>query len=616
MDELKVGRRHSQKDQALLKQVRDNAAGIVEAAIELGADADDVQEAVDEAQEEAAGKTLDTLTAFGSAVKALGDGKVGGYLVRFSDPTDPADRDLTGEYFTKSTYFGARAGDGADTLFHHGLPVAEGLEALGDRLLPPLKTTVDTVGVWAEVVLNMADEYERMIYEMAQAGKLGWSSGAPSHMVRRVGPQITRWPIAEGSLTPTPAEPRNKVMSLKTLSPALGVKDDRSGAVSASSQHTTQETPMSENVTQPVAAIADAGPVGISPDAVKTMIEQALADFQTKLEEEPAVKSAGYAVPAVHIKKNGEKMGADVAFKAYLHRRELADYAVKATLNETTDGQGGYAVPTQFSNEVILPLADASFLRAAGARVIRVSGTDSFKLPSLTFSAAAALKAESASYAQTEPTLGEVEFNPYKYTKLSKVTEELVADSRFDIWGQILQPDWTQAFAAAENTAFTTGTGSAQPQGIVTGSALGVTAASATAITADEIIDLIHSVSYLYRQRGKFMMHDTTLRELRQLKDGAGRYLWSIEGGLNGSPTGSLLGYPVITNNAMAEIATTNKTVLFGDFAYYYIADWDGIGVQRLDELYAATGEIGFRGYRRFDANVMLSAAIKHLVQA
>jgi HK97 family phage major capsid protein len=377
---------------------------------------------------------------------------------------------------------------------------------------------------------------------------------------------------------------------------------------------------MSEQTTQPAANAQTTSPVGLDPDAVKTMIEsavsQALTDFQAKLEAEPALKTAGYAAPAVHIRKNGEKVGAEVAFKAYLHRQENVDPAIKATLNETTDAQGGYGVPTQFSNEVIVPLADASFLRAAGARVLNLRGTDSFKLPSLTFSAAATLKAESAAYAQSEPTMGEIEFNPYKYTKLSKVTEELVADSRFDIWGQILQPDWTQAFAAAENTAFTTGSGSGQPQGVVTGSALGVTAASATAITADEIINLVHSVGYLYRQRGRFMMHDTTLRELRKLKDGEGRYLWSIDGGLNGSPTGSLLGYPVITNNSMAEIATGAKTVLFGDFGYYYIADWQGVGMQRLDELYAGTGEIGFRGYRRFDGNVMHSAAIKHLIQA
>ena len=692
----KAGRRHNAKDQRLVNGVRDNAKAIVEAAIELGADPEDVQEAVEEAtagkavtrteggvsyppsaylvvedeespstwhlrvrdengkpdhtlmgaawaalhdgyrgnkyegpgkQEALAklkklyesekmptpgGKALDmnadTMVAWGEAVKALGDGRVGGYLVRFSSEADP---DLTGEWFTAKTYYGPRDGDGADTLVHHGFPLKAGLEELADRLLSPLKTTKDEIGIFAETVLNLADEYEKAIYELVEQGKLGWSSGAPGHMVRRKDSgEITRWPIAEGSLTPTPAEPRNRVITLKALAATPKSVVPMDSAAAAHMRGNQEEREMGDEV--------KVGTGGVDVAAlVEGAVTKALADFQAKLEAEPALKTPGYAVPSVQVgRRGGEEMTAEKAFKAFLHRGEQSDAAVKATLNETTDAQGGYAVPTQYANEIVLPLADASFLRAAGARVIALSGTDSFKLPSLTFSAAAVLKAESAAYAQSEPTMGEVEFNPYKYTKLSKVTEELVADSRFDVWTQILQPDWTQAFAAAENAAFTTGTGSSEPQGVVTGSALGVTAASATAITADEVIDLVHSVSYLYRQRAKFMMHDTTLRELRQLKDGEGRYLWSIDGGLNGSPTGSLLGYPVITNNSMAEIATGNKTILFGDFSYYVIGDWAGVGMQRLDELYAGTGEVGFRGYRRFDGNVILSAAIKHLIQA
>lgn len=699
----KKGRRHSARDAQLIQQVKASASDIVEAAVALGADEEEVREAVADGAEgkalslediaekvrrafyrqfasedddwagpylmevyEAYGiasldgekyrvayemtadgitftpreawelvekdwvpasvgaaaplKDASTVVAWGEAVKALGDGRVGGYLVRFSTEADP---DLTGEWFTAKTYYGPRDGDGADTLVHHGFPLKAGLEELADRLLSPLKTTKDEIGIFAEVVLDMADEYEKMLYELVEAGKLGWSSGAPGHMVRcKDSGEITRWPIAEGSLTPTPAEPRNRVVSLKmSVTPLLSVAEDANEATKAEARATGPQVEVVDN--QEGEKMGDEVKVetvespGVDVAAlVESAVTKALAQFQAGLEAEPALKTPGYAAPGLVLRRSDEKLTAEKAFKAYLHRGEQSDAAIKATLNETTDGQGGYAVPTQFANEIVLPLADASILRAAGARVIALTGTDSFRLPSLTFSAAAVLKAESAGYSQSEPTMGEVEFNPYKYTKLSKVTEELVADSRFDVWGQILQPDWTQAFAAAENGAFTTGTGTGQPQGVVVGSALGVTAASATAITADEVIDLVHSVGYLYRSRAKFMMHDTTLRELRQLKDGEGRYLWSIDGGLNGSPTGSLLGYPVITNNSMAEIATGNKTVLFGDFSYYVVADWAGVGMQRLDELYAGTGEVGFRGYRRLDGNVILSAAIKHLIQA
>jgi hypothetical protein len=61
-----------------------------------------------------------------------------------------------------------------------------------------------------------------MIQELAKSGKLGYSSGATGHMVERKKMsdgryEITRWPIGEASLTPTPAEPMNMVKSLKDM---------------------------------------------------------------------------------------------------------------------------------------------------------------------------------------------------------------------------------------------------------------------------------------------------------------------------------------------------------------------------------------------------------------
>ena len=632
MDETKTGRRHSAKDQRLLNEVKAGATRIVEAALELGAEADEVQEAVEEAAEAAmpAGKALapETVVAFGDAVKALGEGKIGGYLVRFSDAANPADRDLEGEYFTKATYFGPRHGDGADTLFHHGMPVAEGLEALADRLLPPIKTTVDEIGIWAETVLNMADEYEKLIYELAAQGKLGWSSGAPGHMVRRVGPQITRWPIAEGSLTPTPAEPRNRVVSLKTLERAalpFGAAADKH----------TGETQMDEQTQAAPTVTPQAAAPAVDIDSlVSQAVTKALDAFQAKLEAEPATKTAGYAVPAVVTGKAASDLTDEAAFKAWLkygqeaHPQVLAkmrgrrgpvfgfepDGTTKATLAEGTDAQGGYYVPTLYANQIVEPLVNLSYIRQAGARVMQMSGTDSFRVPGITYTSAATIGGEGSAYTQAEPTAGEVEFNPWKLKRLAKATEEMVSDSRYDVWSMILAPDFTQSFAEGENSYFTNGTGTSQPQGVVAGATVGVTAASATAITADEVIDLFHSLDYKYRGNAKFMMADSTAKYLRKLKDGDGMYL--IGPGLNGEPSATLLGKPVIINNSMDAIATGKRTILFGDFSYYWIAEWDGLQMQRLNELYAETGHVGFRAFRRVDGNIMLANAFRALIQA
>ena len=159
--------------------------------------------------------TDDMLIAWGGAVKALGEGRVGGIGVRF---TNADDRDLEGEYFTEKTYYGARNGDGADCWIDHGFQIIEGEQGKqwADHLLSPVKATKEESGLWVETLCDMADEYEAMVYEMVEAGKLGWSSATAGHM-RRVTDdgEITRWPIVEFSLTPTPAEPRNRVMTLK-----------------------------------------------------------------------------------------------------------------------------------------------------------------------------------------------------------------------------------------------------------------------------------------------------------------------------------------------------------------------------------------------------------------
>lgn len=164
----------------------------------------------------------DTLVAFGGAIKVVGDdGVIGGYLVTFGNADQP-DLSSQHDFFSKSTDFDFDDGDKRSIYFGHGLDAK-----MGKRKIGKVAMKVDDVGVWVDGQLNLRDEYERAIYGMVKQGKLGWSSGAPSHLVERksVGEahEILHWPIAEGSLTPTPAEPRCDALSLKSLSPLIGM---------------------------------------------------------------------------------------------------------------------------------------------------------------------------------------------------------------------------------------------------------------------------------------------------------------------------------------------------------------------------------------------------------
>lgn len=149
------------------------------------------------------------------AVKSDQLGYVKGYLVRFGDAQNT---DLENEFFTRQTDFGfpLDAVIPLNVYYHHGQDERIGRKSIGTGVIK-----ADNVGLWYEAQLDMADEYAAMVAKLCREGKMGYSSGAASHLVERKsidgGYEITRWPIAEASITPTPAEWRNTVKSIETL---------------------------------------------------------------------------------------------------------------------------------------------------------------------------------------------------------------------------------------------------------------------------------------------------------------------------------------------------------------------------------------------------------------
>jgi phage head maturation protease len=159
--------------------------------------------------------TMDVLTSTVDGIKSDRLGYVKGYLVRFGD-TKTAD--LEGDYFTQSTDYGFPMESGKrvplNVYYHHGMDAQVGKKSIGTGYIK-----MDDTGLWYEAQLDLADEYGSMIAKLCKQGKMGFSSGAAAHLVERKSmggaAEITRWPIAEASITPTPAEYRNSVKSLE-----------------------------------------------------------------------------------------------------------------------------------------------------------------------------------------------------------------------------------------------------------------------------------------------------------------------------------------------------------------------------------------------------------------
>jgi HK97 family phage major capsid protein len=156
-------------------------------------------------------------------VKALGDeGRVGGYLVVWGDASQP---DLQGEYFTPDTDLGLDWYPRRPVLYHHGLDGDLGPVMIGQiEVMQP-----DNTGVWVEAQLDMRSRWARAVLDLVQRDALGWSSGSLPHLVD-VAPDgyIRRWPVVEGSLTPSPAEPRyTDAVAVKAAFQALGLSTER-----------------------------------------------------------------------------------------------------------------------------------------------------------------------------------------------------------------------------------------------------------------------------------------------------------------------------------------------------------------------------------------------------
>ena len=203
----------------------------------------------------------------------------------------------------------------------------------------------------------------------------------------------------------------------------------------------------------------------------------------------------------------------------------------------------------------------------------------------------------------------------YKLATMIKVSEELLNDSAFDVPAYIAR-EFARRIGAAEEEAFFTGNGTGKPLGILAttgGAQTGVTAASATAITMDEVMDLFFSLRAPYRRNSVFIMNDSTVKALRKLKNGNGDYLWQPS--VRAGQPDTLLNRPVYTSTFMPAIAAGAKSILFGDLGYYWVADRQGRSFKRLNELFAATGQVGFLSSERVDGKLILPEAVKVLAQ-
>jgi len=291
---------------------------------------------------------------------------------------------------------------------------------------------------------------------------------------------------------------------------------------------------------------------------------------------------------------------------------------IRATMSTTTTTEGGYTVQSEVASRLIDALKAFGGMREA-ATVIRTSMGNDMSFPTSDgTSEVGELIAQNTTATAADPTFGTVALSVYKFSsKIVAVPFELLQDSEIDI-AAFVEKRLTQRLGRITNQYFTTGTGTSQPRGVVTGAGAGKTGTTGQTLTVivDDLIDLVHAVDPAYRAGGtcRFMMNDASLKVIRKLKDSGGRPIF-LPGydGLGKAMGDSVLGYDVTVNQDVAVMAANAKSILFGDFSLYTIRDVMAAQLFRFeDSAYAKLGQVGFLMWMRAGGNLLDSGAVKY----
>jgi len=313
------------------------------------------------------------------------------------------------------------------------------------------------------------------------------------------------------------------------------------------------------------------------------------------------------------------------SFDAFLQRglRSLTHDEMR-DLQADADIQGGFLVaPQVMVNELIKAVDDLVHIRQL-ATVYPVVGADSLGAPSLDSDPddgdwTAEIKTGSNDIAMA---FGKRVLKPHPLAKRIKVSRTLM--ERAAIGAEALVRDrFTYKFAVTHEKAYLTGSGANQPLGVFTASPNGISTArdvstdnTTTELTADGLINAKYSLKtqYLADPSTRWVFHRDVLRNIRKLKDGDGRYVWAS--GLNGTPD-TILEVPYLVSEYAPNTFTAGQYVgIIGAFRHYWIAESTMLRIQRLDELYAESNQVGFIARQESDGMPVLEEAFARVTLA
>lgn len=582
VEEIKRGARNSRSDQERLQMVHDYSVengAICKGGKALGPD--------------------EVVVYLGGEVKALGNGRVGGLLVRHSDETTP---DLTDDFFDAKTDI--HFSDNLPVLYQHGMD-----SKMGKRVLGSATAKRDDVGVWLEAQLNLRDEYEKAIYGMVEQKKLGWSSGAIAHLVDRElssngkSYHIKSWFIGEASLTPTPAEPRNVVESLKSWKPLEAAWPDNS-------VKNKQEKSKMEN--EEIKSMLDANNETILKSLQASVDTAAQKAVDNVLEKLPEVKAKIGAVQVVTDEADQPFKSAGEYFMAVKNAAIMPSAidprlkGLKATgLSEAQPSQAGFLVPQQTAAGIIEKMYGVGRVLSLFTNRDRVTGNNMTynvvdETSRATGSRYGGLQAywlnEGGTKTASKPKFRQLELKLKKVAALCVATDELLEDApALESWLTRTVPDELRFMV---EDAIINGDGVGKPLGLRNGPIVSAVRTDANKIQAADLGNM-----WAARWAGVndyvWLGNQSIFPQLLTLSIGNSP-VFLPAGGLSGLPYATLLGRPYYDVEYLPTLGTAGDLLLVSPSQYQMI-EKNGIQTASSIHVYFTTDESAFRFVYRVD---------------
>jgi HK97 family phage major capsid protein len=361
-----------------------------------------------------------------------------------------------------------------------------------------------------------------------------------------------------------------------------------------------------------------------SPDASRIAnIETEIRSLAGQIETERAIlitqegvdpeERSGDAAPASGEESEAETRAAILAYMRTGDREQLRD------LTSGTSGiggdTGGYLIPQEWENKILEKERESFVMRQLAN--VQMSGLDR-QIPVVDDYGESEWIAEGTVYPTSDPSFSAKLMEAWKVGRICKVSEELLQDNAYNL-EQWLIDTFGYTNGLAMETAFINGDGSSKPRGLLLDAQTVAAAApyTAPAVAYDDLLAMFAALKTGYFSRATWLMNVNSLTAIMKLKDTSGRYLYQpFFPKTPTDPIAQILGKPVVLSANMPDIAAGAKPIALGDFKAYRIHDRAGFSIQRLNERYADTGFIGFKGYQRTDGKLLIPEAVKVLAIA